>query len=424
MEKQEKLWTPSFLILWQGQLVSTMGDAVYSIALGFWVLAVTGSTALMGTLMAASTLPGVLVSPFAGVLIDHFNKKRLFILMDALRGVCIVLISAAAYQGLLAIWMVFAAGILLSVCGAVFGPGIQSTVPDLVPKSKIENASSVFAMVSAGSNLIGSVAGGFLFQTLGAPILFLFDGLSFLFSGLSLPFVKIPKSTRKEKLHFFEDMADGFRYMWNQRGLRNILIIAAVINFFANIALVLFVPLFQTTPTLGAGKYGIAMACFMGGVIAGLIMMSAISVKPKNKMNLYIVCDLIFTVSLIIAVNQPSFLAMIILFAVTGFFNSIINVLLIATVQASTAQNVRGKVMSFMNMTTQGLTPFAMALGGVLGGIFPIHTVISAAFAAVLLVSIPSFFSKSFKEYFTTDYAEQSDVNLAEEAIPVLVPEE
>jgi MFS family permease len=136
-EKKEKLWTPSFLILWQGQLVSTMGDAIYSIALGFWVLSVTGSTALMGTLMAASTLPGVLVSPFAGVLIDRCNRKRIFILMDMLRAVCIILLAVAAYRGFLAIWMVFAAGIILSVCGAVFGPGIQSTVPDLVPKSKI-----------------------------------------------------------------------------------------------------------------------------------------------------------------------------------------------------------------------------------------------------------------------------------------------
>ena len=181
-EKHEKLWTPSFLILWQGQLVSTMGDAIYSIALGFWVLAVTGSTALMGTLMAASTLPGVLVSPFAGVLIDRCNKRRLFILMDMLRGVCIVLLAAAAYSGMIAIWMVFVAGIILSICGAVFSPGIQSAVPDLVPKSKVANATSAFAVVGVGSNMLGSVAGGVLFQILGAPVLFLIDGLSFLFS--------------------------------------------------------------------------------------------------------------------------------------------------------------------------------------------------------------------------------------------------
>ena len=398
---QEKLWTKSFLILWQVQLVSTLGDAVYSIALGFWVLAVTGSTALMGLLMAASTLPGVLVSPFAGVLIDRCNKKRLFILMDVVRGISIVLLASAAYKGFIAIWMVFAAGILLSICGAVFSPGIQSTVPDLVPKSRIPNATSIFSTVGVGSNMIGSVAGGFLFQTLGAPLLFLFDGLSFLFSGASLPFVKIPKNSVKEKQHFFKDMADGFRYIWNQKGLCMILIVAALINFFANIGIVLFLPFFQSSPSLGAGKYGIAMACFMAGEMAGFLFLSVVSVKPSNKLKLYIISNIIFDITMVIAINQPSFIVMLLFLVLTGFFNSIVNVILMSTVQASTPQEVRGKVMSFMNMLTQGLTPFAMALGGVLGGVFPIRIVISAAFAAVFFTTMPSYFSKPFRKYIT-----------------------
>lgn len=409
-EKKEKLWTPSFLVLWQGQLVSTIGDAIYSIALGFWVLSVTGSTALMGTLMAASTLPGVLVSPFAGVLIDRSSKKRLFILMDMLRGVCIVLLAAAAYRGILAIWMVFAAGILLSVCGAVFGPGIQSAVPDLVPKSKIANASSVFSVVTVGSNMVGSVAGGALFQTLGAPMLFLFNGLSFLFSGATLPFVKIPNSRKQDKQHFFQDMKDGFRFIWEQRGLRMILAVAAVINFFANIGIVLFMPLFQSVPSLGSGKYGIAMACYLAGAMAGFLFLSIVSVKTANKITLYVAANIIFDTCMIIGINQASFPVMLVFLILTGFFNSLVNVILMSTVQASTPQEVRGKVMSFMNMLTQGLTPFAMALGGVLGGILPIRLVITLAFVAVGVSTIPSFFSKPFKHYITTDYAKEVPV--------------
>ncbi len=414
-ESKEKLWSPSFLILWQSQLVSTVGDAIYSIALGFWVLSVTGSTALMGTLMAASTLPGVLVSPFAGVLIDRCNKKRLFILMDALRAGCILLLTAAAYKGLLAIWMVFAAGIILSICGAVFSPGVQSIVPDLVPKSKISNANSVFSVVLSGSNMLGNIAGGFLFQTLGAPLLFLIDGLSFLFSGASLPFVKIPKTVRKEDVHFFQDMADGFRYMWRQSGLRMILILAAIINFFSFIGIVLFLPLCQTTPSLGAGKYGVGMGCFMAGAMAGFLFLSVISVKPKNKMKLFILSNIICNLSIIISFNQSNFPVMLLFLILGGFFNSILNVLLISTVQASTPQEVRGKVMSFMSMTTQGLTPFAMAFGGVLGGLFPIRLVITAAFVAVLVITIPSFFSKSFHSFLCSE-PESEPVNSCADA--------
>lgn len=214
--------------------MSTIGDAIYSIALGFWVLAVTGSTALMGTLMAASTLPGVLVAPFAGVIIDNSNKKRLFIAMDMLRGLCIILLAVAAYQGLIAIWMVFVAGILLSICGAIFNPGIQATVPDIVPKSKISNALSAFSILSTGSNMVGNAAGGFLYQALGAPVLFLFDGLSFLFREHQLLLLKF-RQTETKKNYIFKDMSDGFRYIWNQKGLRIILLLAAMSNFFSTL---------------------------------------------------------------------------------------------------------------------------------------------------------------------------------------------
>jgi DHA3 family macrolide efflux protein-like MFS transporter len=362
----------------------------------------------MGTLMAVSTLPGVLVSPFAGVLIDRYNRKRLLIIMDAVRGACVVLLAAAAYNGLIAVWMVFAAGILLSVCGAFFSPGVQSAVPDLVPKSKITNANSVFSIVGAGSTMLGNVAGGFLFQLFGAPLLFLYNGLSFLFSGSSICFVKIPAGIRREKQHFFKDMADGFHFMWTQKGLRTILMLAAVINFFSFIGIVLFLPLFQSTPSLGAGKYGIAMACFMAGAMAGFLCLSIVSVKPVNKLKLYIISNIIFDLSIVVAVNQSLFFVMVIFMVVTGFFNSVVNVLLISTVQVSTPQEMRGKVMAFMNMTTQGLTPFAMALGGVLGGFISLRIVISGAFLAVFIITMPSYFSRSFKKFISDDHEEKA----------------
>lgn len=408
MESKVKLWTRSFLILWQSQLVSTMGDAVYAIALGFWVLEATGSTALMGVLMAASTLPGVLLSPFAGVLIDRSNKKLLMIAMDVLRGAAVVLLAAAAYAGLIQIWMVFAAGILLSASGAVFGPGISSAIPDLVPVQKIANANSAFATVGTGANLVGSAAGGFLYTALGAPLLFLLNGLSFLFSGASLPFVKIPSVKHDVKPQFFKDMADGFRYMWHQKGLRFILILAAVINFFCAIAIMLFLPLCQTDPTLGSEKYGLLMASFMGGSMVGFAAMSIINVKPKDKMRVFVIASILSNTLTLVAVNQPVYIVMLILLVLAGLLNSIVNVQLISTVQTSVPSEMRGKVMSFMMAATQGLTPFAMALGGVFGELFPIRLVITVSFAIGFLVMVTSYFSKSFKEYLTQDNAAQS----------------
>jgi DHA3 family macrolide efflux protein-like MFS transporter len=395
-----KLWTRNFFILWQSQLVSTLGDAAYSIALGFWVLSATGSTALMGTLMAASTLPGVLVSPFAGVLIDRYNRKLLLIMMDMLRGISIVTLSIAAFNGFISVWMVFLTGILLSICGAVFRPGVNSSVPDMVPKDRLTSANSMFAIVSTGSNMFGNVAGGFLFQLLGAPFLFLFNGLSYIFSGSSILFVKIPKHKKEEKKHFFKDMRDGFQFMWEMKGLRYLLLIAAIVNFLSFIAIVLFLPYFENNPELGPGKYGIAMACFMGGAMAGFLVSSTISIPIKRRLDYLILSNGISNLCLIISAYQPRFVSMAFFILVGGFFNAIVNVVLMTTVQSAAPQEMRGKVMAFMSMITQSMTPFAMALGGLLASYFPIRTIISTSLLLVIATVTPFYFIRSLKEFF------------------------
>lgn len=75
-EEKIKLWNKNFFLLWQGQLVSVLGDVLYSIALGFWVYERTKSTAIMGTLEAVTMLPRVILGPFAGVFVDKWDRKK------------------------------------------------------------------------------------------------------------------------------------------------------------------------------------------------------------------------------------------------------------------------------------------------------------------------------------------------------------
>ncbi|MDP4120443.1 MAG: MFS transporter [Bacillota bacterium] len=395
-KSQEKLWSKDFFLVWQGQLVSTIGDSAYSVALGFWVLQTTGSTALMGTLMAVSALPGILISPFAGVWIDRMNKKALLITMDIIRGAGIVLLATAAFMNVIKVWMVFAAGILLSICGAVFRPCVNSSIPEMIPKSKLSNANSMLSAASTGSNMLGNVMGGYLFQIFGAPLLFLVNGVSYFFSGTSLGFVKLPKNQSNNKQNFIKDMKDGFRYMWNQKILRYLLIIAAIMNFFSFVAIVLFLPLFRNTPSLGAGKYGIAMACFMGGSMLGFVFSSVVTFPSHRRAFLLIIANGIMSISFALAVNQQLFCIMILFILMGGFFNAILNVILLSSVQSTTPNEMRGKVLAFMNMITQSLTPFAMAFGGILASFIPAKTIITLSFIIILLVISPFAFVKSF----------------------------
>ncbi|MDP4092361.1 MAG: MFS transporter [Bacillota bacterium] len=403
-DMKEKGLGKSFFVLWQGQLVSMLGDVIYSIALGFWVLAVTGSTGLMGTLMAASTLPGVLVSPVAGVLVDRYDRRKLMIIMDVLRGISITAVGIAAYTGVLAVWMVFAAGMLMSICGAFFTPAVNSAVPDIVPKSKITSANSLLQMVFPASNIIGNAVGGFIYKALGASIMFLFNGLSFLFSGTSILFTKVPKINQpEEKKHFITDMKEGFSFVWKFKGLKYALLMTSVVNFFAFIAITLLIPLFERSPELGSGLYGVAMACFTGGTLLGFIFASIIKIPAHKRTRIFFVSCAIFCIGAVIFSSLKIVLVMLILLPVSGFFNAIVNVLLMSSVQLTVPQNMRGKVFSLMGMVTQGLTPFAMALGGILAEFIPIRIIMALSFLIVFIVFMPFAFVKSFSRFINFD---------------------
>lgn len=125
-KSKNKLWNKNFFLLWQGQMVSVLGDVIYIIALDFWILDMTGSTALMGLLSAITMLPRIVFGPFVGVFVDRWDSKKIIILTDFIRGIAVTFIGIAALIGFIEVWMVFLVGIVSGICSAFFNPTIMS----------------------------------------------------------------------------------------------------------------------------------------------------------------------------------------------------------------------------------------------------------------------------------------------------------
>jgi MFS family permease len=400
-------WTRPFFLVWQGQLVSSLGDVVYQLALGFWVLKVTGSTALMGTLMAASTLPRILVAPFAGVVADRADRKWLMTWMELLRGVFVTLIGIAAFGGWLQVWMVFVAGIVIGLGGAFFGPAMGACVPDLVPSEKLVQANSAMQLVGTGSMIFGSVLGGFLYQAMGEARLFLFNGLSYLFSSLMLVFARIPRVIRiGAPQHFIADLRDGFRLAWEVRGLRILVLAGAVLNFFAVIGLVLLMPLFERTEGLGPARYGVLMGAVGVGFFAGFAAAAVVPVPPARRFRIFYACSISVSVTMI-AIPLVPFPAMVVLSVLTGISNAIMNGFIQSLVQMAVPADMRGKVFGLLGSLSTGLTPLAMALGGVLAEFIPVRLLIVSCFVVTLLIFLPLALSADFREFINLDPAAQ-----------------
>ena len=402
-ETQARLWNLNFTLLWQGQFVSATGDVVYEIALGFWILAVTGSTGLMGVLMAASAIPRVVISPLAGVLVDRSKRKWLLVTMDALRGIAVVLVGVAALLGMAKIWMVFTAGILIGLGAAFFNPTIASVLPDVVSREKLVQGNSFFSMIRAGSGIVGNSVGGILYSVLGAPLMFLANGISYLVSAISELFIRVPDVSGAKRPKFRNDLMSGLRFVRRSSGLRFLVLSAGVTNFLAFMAIVLIIPLFQRSPSLGATRYGVAIAVMTSAMIAGMGAIAAIKIPPERRYVVFGAATVAFVVPMAIFPLVGSYWLMLVLLGFGSLFGAIVTVLIQSVIQLAVPQEMRGKVFGLLETLTQGLTPIGMVIGGVLGELLPVKLVISGACAAIGVFIFPQLVSPSIRVFFAMD---------------------
>jgi MFS family permease len=403
-EKPRRLFNRSFALLWQGQLVSAVGDVAYEIALGFWVLAATGSTAVMGALLAASTLPRVLLSPFAGVWVDRLERKRMLVLVDGIRGIAVLVVGVMALLHLLTVAVVFSVGIVIGIGAAFFNPTVNSVIPDLVEKRDLTRANSAFSSIRAGSGILGNSSGGFVYALFGAPLLFIVDAGSYLFAACSQLFIRVPQVIHERgKQRFWEDMRAGLTFTWNYTGLRILFLGAAIINFFASISFILLLPLFQRSPELGPGRYGITMAALTLGMLAGMLTVAAVRISGNVRLVVFSVSALAMAAVWAVFPQLHAFSAMLAFVFVGGVGQAVINVFIDTIVQSTVPQAMRGKVYGLLNAMSSGLAPIAMGVGGVLGQLLPIRGVMSAAFVVVFIAMPPMLLSRSFRDFVRFD---------------------
>ena len=116
---QRKLWNKDFVLLLQGNAVSTIGDVMYSIAIGFWVYQATGSTALMGIMSSISMFVTMFLSPFCGSIVDKCNRKWLIVGIDAIQGFIMLAVGVLAYMNALSVPIVLIAA-FVAAFGSVF----------------------------------------------------------------------------------------------------------------------------------------------------------------------------------------------------------------------------------------------------------------------------------------------------------------
>ncbi len=402
-----RLWNRNFVLLWQGQTISQFGNLAFSFAMMLWLKDATGSASLMGMMMFASLIPGIVLGPIGGTFADRHSRVRIAVICDLLSAAVVLALSFSMFDPRvvrlepgavkLVIGIMFAVSVITGILRAFFTPALSAAIPDLVPRDKIPAANSLNQFAVQGSTLLGQSIGGVLYQTLGAPLLFLIDGLSFLYAGACAAFIKLPPVPKKPASEhpfrdFVDETAEGFRYIWQRKGLRNFFGIASTVNFLAMPVAVLLPFYVELYLKADDRWYGFLMAFISVGNVIGFVVAGALSLTGQARQRGIIVAMVltpVFFGFLGFVTNTALAAANVFLGGVVLGF---INVYLMSMIQMSTPDEVRGRVMSVLFTMSAGLMPVGMALGGVVGDLtgknIPLIYGVCAVIALVVTVII------------------------------------
>ena len=372
-----RLFNRDFVLLWQGQLVSRMGSQALTIAMMFWTMEVIGSASLMGAMMMVGTLPAVVLGPLAGTVADRLSRKWILVFCDAGSGLVLLglavpfFLEGIAQQVLVACLVGMA--LLVGVLQAFFLPASTALLPDLVPKEKLAAANGLDQGSLQLSTLVGQSVGGVLYNLLGAPVLFVIDGVSYLFSAVSESFIRTEPRAAPEpsaggvRAAYRKDLVEGLRYVWDRRGMRDFLLLAAVVNFFAMPMLVLLPFLVSDNLGQGAEWYGFLLAGFGGGALIGYAAAGGLQLAPGSRAAA-LLAGLVAQSCLLGGlgfVHRP-WLALAMMVGI-GALNGFFNVILTTAFQIGADESLRGRVMGVVMTVAMAIAPLGMALGGVLG---------------------------------------------------------
>ncbi len=181
-----------FLVVWFGQLISLIGTRLTAFALGIWVYQQTGSVTRFALITVFTALPGILMLPITGVLVDRWDRRKVMMLSDAGAGLCTTTVMVLLWSGQLQIWHVYVTMALSSAFDSFQWPSYAAATTLLVPKEHYGRAAGMLPLARSIAQTLAPFAGGVLLLTIGLPLILLIDVCTFLFAIGSLALIRIP----------------------------------------------------------------------------------------------------------------------------------------------------------------------------------------------------------------------------------------
>jgi MFS family permease len=374
-----------------GQVVSTIGTWMQSVALPWLALQLTHNGFLVGLAIATLFLPVLIGSPFGGVIADRYPKRRVLLLTQMSFMVPPFALFVVTATGHAQYWMVIVAAIATGTINALDVPARQSFQVEMVGKADLMNAIALNSSVFNASAVIGPSIAGVLIAAVGLPVCFLINSVSYLAAIAALASMrKLPAVMGpREELPLGTRLAEGAAYARHQPVVGMLLIAVGVFSLFAMNRLTLM-PLFADQVLhVGARGFGFLLASMGLGSLTGaltLALFPRLGTDPRRQLwmaAIWVAALLEFSLSRVFATSL-----------VTLFVAGYCQISFVAAannrIQTITPDHLRGRVMGLYAQALIGVGPVGATQAGALSSLLgaPWAMAIGAAIAGVVILAI------------------------------------
>ncbi len=265
-----------FLILWSGDLISQIGGGLTSFGLGVYIFNKTGSAAQMALVTLLGFLPTLLLSVPAGVLADMFDRRLLMMIGDGCSAIGILYILITMMTGEASLWQICLGVFISSVFSSLLEPSYRATVTDMLSEEEYTKANGLTSLSGSARYLVSPLIAGLLLGAFDIKLLLIIDICTFFITFATTAFVK--KSIESKKIEnkegFFSILMEGWRGVYQRKGVLFLIIVSALISMFIGVIQILSEPLllsFTDSKTLGISETVCALGMLVTALITGIV---------------------------------------------------------------------------------------------------------------------------------------------------------
>ena len=329
-----------FLLLWSGELISSIGGGLTSFGLGVYVFQQTGSATGMALVTLLGFLPTLLLSVPAGVLADRYDRRLLMMIGDGCSALGIIYILFCMINGGASLPQVCIGVFVSSVFSSLLEPSYRATVSDLLTKEEYSKANGLVSLAGSARYLVSPLLAGLLLSVGDIKLLLVIDISTFVITVISTAVVKRGIETKQgeKEASFFTSMKEGWEAVHSREGVFLLILVSAVLTLFLGVFQILAEPLilaFADSKTLGIAETICASGMLVSSLILGMrgikkkyVKVLQISLALAGVNMIGFSCDILFLLVYLMFIWIMVYFMLFRLERIDGYVKSIVSFIL------------------------------------------------------------------------------------------------